>query len=151
MTARRVEVSRRYRARARDLYRAWTEPELVESWWGPDGFKTVVTHLDPRVGGTFRFEMISPSGARGAMAGVYREVSPGRCLVFELTEHCNCDLAPGDEPQLDATEVRVEFVEDAGETTVRILHRGLTSDAIAGRTGGGWESGLACLARAVGG
>ncbi len=151
MTARSVEVSRRYPATAPDLFRAWVEPDLVESWWGPEGFKTVVTHLDARVGGTFRFEMISPSGARGAMAGFYREVSPGRRLVFELTEHCNCDLAPGDPPQLDATEVCVEFLEDGDGTLVRIVHRGLTSDAIAGRTGGGWASGLACLARAVGG
>lgn len=116
---------------------------------GPEGFKTVVARLDAREGGAFHFEMISPTGSRGATAGVYREIVPGRRLVFDVTEHCNCDLPPGAEPQLERAEVTVEFVEVADTTTVQVIHRGLATEAVGARFRGGWGSGLECLARAL--
>lgn len=145
-----VEITRRYRASASDVFRAWIDPALVEAWWGPDGFKTVVTELDAREGGAFRFEMISPTGSRGATAGHFREIVPDRRLVFDITEHCNCDLPPDAEPQLERGELTVEFREASGTTTVRVIHRGLASEAVGARFRAGWGSGLECLARALG-
>ena len=131
------------------MFRAWVDPGLVESWWGPEGFKIVVTELDAREGGAFRFEMISPTGSRGATAGIYREIVPTTRLVFEMTEHCNCDLPAGDAPQVERAEVCVEFREAGGYTTVRVVHRGLSPEVVSERFRTGWQSGLECLARAV--
>lgn len=144
-----VEVTRSYRASARELFRAWVDPALIETWWGPEGFKTVVTELDAREGGAFRFEMTAPTGSLGATAGIYHEIVPGERLVFEITEHCNCDLPSEAEPQLGPGEVTVEFQEVSGVTVVRVVHRGLASDAVGGRFRGGWASGLECLARTL--
>jgi uncharacterized protein YndB with AHSA1/START domain len=47
----------------RDLvFEAWTRPEHLAEWWGPDGF-TLTTHsFDFRPGGVWRFVMHGPDG-----------------------------------------------------------------------------------------
>lgn len=49
----------------RDLvWRAMTDPEQVDHWWGPVGFQTITEHHDFRVGGVWKLVMIGPDGAR---------------------------------------------------------------------------------------
>ncbi len=102
------------------VFEAWIVAELVESWWGPDGFTTVVLELEPRAGGRFRFQMTSPSGASCQMKGTYLEVEPPRRLVFEVSEHCNLDLPEGVAPQIEPSRVTVDFrgVQDGTEVVV---------------------------------
>ena len=69
--------------------------------------------------------------------------------MFEMSEHCNCDLPPGDSPQVEPAEVTVEFHEDRDGTTVRVVHRGLSPEVVSERFRLGWSSGLECLARTL--
>ena len=131
------------------LFRAWTEPDLVESWWGPEGFKTIVSRLELWSGGAFHFEMISPSGGRGATAGTFRAIEPNRRLVLELTEHCNCDLPPGALPQLGRATVTVEFRPRGAGTHLIVTHEDFDDESIGPRLQAGWASGLECLAAAA--
>ncbi len=141
-----VEVRRRFDASPEEVFRAWVTPRLIEQWWGPEGFRTTVASLDLRVGGAFRFDMLSPTGSRGATAGIYREIDPPRRLVFDATEHCNCDLPSGEMPQLDPARVIVAFVGRGAGTEVTVTHAGLSSAAIGLRVDGGWSSSLGRLA-----
>jgi uncharacterized protein YndB with AHSA1/START domain len=34
------------------VWNAWTEPERVKRWWGPEGFTAPFCRIDLRVGGT---------------------------------------------------------------------------------------------------
>ena len=150
MTAKRAPadilvVRRHFDARPAEIFEAWVTPALVELWWGPEGFRTEVEGLDLRVGGAFRFDMISPLGTRGATAGVFRVIDPPRRLAFDMTEHCNCDLPPGAEPQLETSFVTVDFNAVGGGTEVVIQHERLSSEDIAGRFSMGWASSLGCL------
>ena len=145
-----VTARRRYPAAPEEVFSAWVDPELIERWWGPAGFRTRVESLDLRVGGAFRFLMLSPSGSEGATAGVFLEIDRPRRLVFEATEHCNCDLPEGETPQLEPALVTVEFHARGAETEVVVRHEGLVSARVAGRFEGGWGSSLACLAELIG-
>jgi uncharacterized protein YndB with AHSA1/START domain len=64
------------------VWKAWTEPERLNRWWGPKGFIMLVTRLDLRPGGVFHYCMRAPGGQ--AMWGkfVYREISAPERLVF---------------------------------------------------------------------
>ncbi|MEM6464391.1 MAG: SRPBCC domain-containing protein [Pseudomonadota bacterium] len=115
-------------ATAEDLFNAWIMPELIEQWWGPDGFTTKVQDLDPRPSGRYAFEMISPSGSSCVMAGVYKTVQRPIHLVFEVHDHCNLDLPEGTMPQSQASVVHVTFEEMAGKTTVTVWHTSLNKD-----------------------
>jgi uncharacterized protein YndB with AHSA1/START domain len=64
------------------VFEAWTRPEQVTWWWDPTGEKLAECEIDLRPGGAFRFAPQHSPGAR-QFAGVYREITPPRHLVFE--------------------------------------------------------------------
>nr|WP_256223469.1 SRPBCC family protein [Paenibacillus sp. 1_12] len=70
-------VSRRKFGAPRNLvYRAWTEPELLAQWWGPNGFTNTFHTFDLRPGGFWEFTMHSPDGADFPNRNVFLEVGP---------------------------------------------------------------------------
>jgi uncharacterized protein YndB with AHSA1/START domain len=55
----KVVIERTYRARVEELWDLWTTKLGFESWWGPEGFRVEVSTIEPRVGGTLRYDMIA--------------------------------------------------------------------------------------------
>jgi len=69
---------------ARELvWKAMTEPEHVNRWWGPDGFRNEGVTMDFRVGGTWAFEMVGPDGTRYPNHSVFKEITPPSRLVYD--------------------------------------------------------------------
>ena len=64
------------------VFKAWTEPEQVARWWGPQGFTTTFCDMDIRPGGKFRCCMRSPEGTDHWKRGVYREILAPERIVF---------------------------------------------------------------------
>jgi len=46
-----VVVTRVFDATVEEVWKAWSEPEYVRSWWGPTGFTSPGAEMDFRVGG----------------------------------------------------------------------------------------------------
>ncbi|MCW1930700.1 SRPBCC domain-containing protein [Pararhodobacter zhoushanensis] len=44
------------------LWEAWTDPEALPLWWGPDGFSCRTQRIDLRKGGEWVFDMVGPDG-----------------------------------------------------------------------------------------
>lgn len=44
------------------VYKAWTEPQWLAQWWGPEGFTNTFYEYDLRVGGKWDFTMHGPDG-----------------------------------------------------------------------------------------
>lgn len=44
------------------VWQAWTEPDRIVQWWGPDGFTTTIHKMDFRAGGEWNFTMHGPDG-----------------------------------------------------------------------------------------
>jgi len=44
------------------VWEAWTDPDLIGLWWGPDGFRTTTDSFDFRPGGRWVFTMHGPDG-----------------------------------------------------------------------------------------
>lgn len=42
------------------VFRAWTEPDHLKNWWGPEGFTNTFNLFDLRVGGRWSFVMHGP-------------------------------------------------------------------------------------------
>jgi uncharacterized protein YndB with AHSA1/START domain len=64
------------------VWRAWTEPQLLVSWFCPLPWKTIDCEIDLRPGGIFRTTMQSPEGAEFPNLGCYLEVVPNEKLVW---------------------------------------------------------------------
>jgi uncharacterized protein YndB with AHSA1/START domain len=76
-----MAVSRVLDAPAMQVFDAWAKPENLAKWWGPKEFTTPVCELDFRVGGKLRMVMRG-FGQDHGFGGVYREIVPGKKIVF---------------------------------------------------------------------
>jgi uncharacterized protein YndB with AHSA1/START domain len=65
------------------VWKAMTEPEHQNRWWGPDGFRNEKVTMDFRVGGAWTFEMVGPDGTRYPNHAVFKEITPPSRLVFD--------------------------------------------------------------------
>lgn len=77
-----LTIVRRLKAPPARVYAAWTRPELMVRWWGPDDGPVLSAEADPRVGGRFRVVFQTLDGKTHDCRGEYREVEANRKLVF---------------------------------------------------------------------
>jgi uncharacterized protein YndB with AHSA1/START domain len=117
---REVKVTRSFRAPRALVYRAFTEPELVQRWLlGPPGWSMPVCEMDVRVGGRFRWRWRNDeNGMEFGFTGTFREVQPSSRLVH--TQAYDSGTVGGSYPRNDAI-VSVAFTENGGVTTVTTL------------------------------
>jgi uncharacterized protein YndB with AHSA1/START domain len=117
---REVKVTRSFRAPRALVYRAYTEPQLLQRWMlGPPGWSMPVCEMDVRVGGRYHWRWRSDQdGSEFGFRGTFREVQPGSKLVH--TEAFDNGTAGEDHPANDAI-VTVTFTEEGGVTTVTSL------------------------------
>lgn len=64
------------------VFEAWTRPDLVAAWWGPQGFVTEHCEMDIRPGGSYRLSMRSPEGVLHRKRGIYQEIAAPERIVF---------------------------------------------------------------------
>ena len=117
---REVKVTRSFRAPKALVYRAYTEPQLIQRWLlGPPGWSMPVCEMDVRVGGRYRWRWRNDQdGSEFGFAGTFREVEPGTRLVH--TEAYDPGTVSDGYPS-DEAIVRVTFTEEQGVTTVTTL------------------------------
>lgn len=67
------------------VWKAWTEPEQVQHWWGPKDYTSPSCKIDLRVGGKYIFAMQAPKEQGGQISytsGVYMQIVPMELLEF---------------------------------------------------------------------
>ncbi len=81
-TGRDLVLTRLIPATPAALYRAWTEPDLLERWFAPHPFTVAQAETDPRPGGATRIVMRGPDGTDFTSRGVYLELVENTRIVF---------------------------------------------------------------------
>jgi uncharacterized protein YndB with AHSA1/START domain len=77
-----VVASRRFRAPPEAVYRAHTEPQLIQKWLlGPDGWTMPVCVCEAKPGGKIRYEWSNGKGAGFHLTGEFLELEPYRRIV----------------------------------------------------------------------
>src|SRR6478735_1636831 len=46
------------------VYAAWTDPDQIQQWFGPEGLAIETKEIDLKPGGVWRFDMVAPDGTR---------------------------------------------------------------------------------------
>lgn len=112
-------ITRLIDAPPRDVYRCWTEPELMKQWFTPRPWTTPHIETDVRPGGSSLVVMRSPEGEEIPNRGVYLEVVPDRRLVF--TDAYVSAWEPAPKPFMT---VVLTFEDEGGKTryTARARH-----------------------------
>jgi uncharacterized protein YndB with AHSA1/START domain len=129
-----VRTARVVPAPAADAYRAWTDPQSLQQWWGTTGHaKLIEAEVDARPGGRFRFAMQNAAGTTEAAEGQFLEVAPRRQLRFSWSAQC------GGVTVADST-VTVEFSDlNDGTTRIVVTHQGLPTPTAATLHQAGWS------------
>ena len=78
---RQILITREFDAPRELVWRAWTTPELVRRWWHANRGEMTVCEIDLRVGGSWRYAMVTPDGLEVGFHGEYREIEPFERLV----------------------------------------------------------------------
>jgi uncharacterized protein YndB with AHSA1/START domain len=107
-----ILITREFDAPKHLVFRAWTTPELVKRWWVGQRGEATLAEIDLRVGGRWRYVMVTHDGLEVAFHGEYREIVPNERIVStEVYEAA---------PEGGAVNT-VTFAEQDGRTTVAIL------------------------------
>ena len=80
-------VTRVFNAAVKQVWKAWTDPELVMRWWGPTGFTCPVAQMDFREGGTSLVCMRAPKEFGGQdmfNTWTYEKISTMKGFVYIL-------------------------------------------------------------------
>lgn len=132
-TDERILITREFDAPRDLVYRAWTEPELIERWWAGERGEVIVSEIDLRVGGVWRCVVVTDDGSEAAFRGEYREVVRNERIVStEVYEGM---------PEAEALNT-VTFTEKDGRTTLTVLVEHASKEARDAHLGSGMESGM---------
>jgi uncharacterized protein YndB with AHSA1/START domain len=116
-TDEQILIEREFDAPPHLVYTAWTTPELVKRWWHAKRGEVTLAEIDLRVGGRWRYVMVTDDGSEVGFHGEYREIVPDQRLVsIESYEG-----VPEGVSEQDATTVNTATFAEAGQRTMVTL------------------------------
>lgn len=139
--SRELGLTRLIEAPRHDVWRCWTEPDLVRRWFAPLPWTTPEVAFDLRPGGVSRVVMRSPAGEEITSHGLFLDVVEDALLV--LTDAYVSAWVPSDKPFLT---VIVTLADEAEGTRYSALARHWTAKDRARHEAMGFHQGWATCA-----
>lgn len=135
-----LRIERVFPASVERVFDFVTRPELLATWWGPEGTTLGACDLDLTRLGPWYFTLIRPDGGGARVTGEVLALQPPDFVEFTL-------IVPGPEGavMIDST-VRFEVsVDPSGGAKFVLIQTGLSSEQVAEMSTQGWVSTLARL------
>ncbi|MCI0646489.1 MAG: SRPBCC domain-containing protein [Chloroflexi bacterium] len=133
-------LERTFDALPEQVFAAWTNPRLLEQWWGPPGTVVKVAEIDFRVGGRYRLGVQRPGQVTYFVSGIYQNIQPPHKLAFTWRWE-NADMDIG------SSLVTLEFRANGNKTDLRLTHAQLSTKEARIAHSEGWVGILEKLAR----
>lgn len=160
-----ITIERIFDAPREAVWKAWTTPEIVEKWWGPEGFTAPSVKIDLKVGGKQILAMQGPKGSEWDRvmysSGIFKEIIPNEKIVTTdyFSDSEGNMIKPSAEGQSEdfPTEMTVTITfEDAGEgkTKLTIFYSNIENEEqyeamLKSGMKEGWSTSLDKLAKAL--
>jgi uncharacterized protein YndB with AHSA1/START domain len=139
-----LEVRRVVAADAETVFNAWTNPDALRHWIGPTPeFTRGEVSVDLRVGGRYRFNMISPDGKDNIVGGKYVEIAPPNSLSFTWQWEGEHEFSEAE------TLVSLQFLPHADGTEVVLTHEKFPVEEMKDKHMQGWTGCLEQLANRI--
>jgi uncharacterized protein YndB with AHSA1/START domain len=138
-----VRITRIFEAPRERVFRAWTDPDEVAAWYGPESFDTPREriHIDLRVGGRYELTMVQRGGSEFAIGYEIVELVEPELLVLRSDPMPEVGVH-------ESTMTRVELHDLGGRTRMTLTDGPYTESAHAEA---GWRGALDKLAALVDG
>jgi uncharacterized protein YndB with AHSA1/START domain len=80
---RELRISRLLNAPIELVWEAWTKPEHLRQWWGPNGFTNTISKMDVVENGFWELVMHGPDGTDYKNKSIFKEVIKYKKIVYE--------------------------------------------------------------------
>lgn len=135
-----IVIERVFDAPRELVWKAWTDPEMIKKWWGPEGFTAPSIKIDFREGGKYIYAMQGPKGSEWDRvmysSGVFKEIIPHEKIVSTdyFSDENGNKIKPSDEGQDEnfPTEMSVTITFDEredGKTKLTIFYPKVENEA----------------------
>lgn len=84
-----IVLTRLFDAPRELVFRAWSSPEHLARWWGPDGFTTTTHEMQFQPGGVWRYMMHGPDGTDYPNKIAYRDIVEPETIVYDHSDDGN--------------------------------------------------------------
>ena len=135
----RLTIRRRINATPERLFDAWTRPEELRKWWGPESVTCIAAEVDLRVGGRYRIGNQLPDGSVLWISGEFERIERPSRLVYTWR------LGEAGESE----RVTVAFEPRPGGSEVVVTHERIADAARRDQHEAGWLGCLDALGRYV--
>ena len=133
-----LTLKRRLNAAPERVYAAWTDPEQIVKWFGPDAGAVTRAKVDARAGGGYTIVFHTEDGEEHHVSGVYREAVPPERLVFTWAWRST--------PERESL-VTVQIRPDGDGTSLTLTHEQFFDEPARDRHREGWTGALDKLER----
>lgn len=113
-------VKRTFGAPKSRVWDAYSKPELLVQWWGPNGWDTEIKTMEFKVGGHWHYCMRCVDKAQGDYFGMeswgkatYTAITPQDSIIYD-DEFCNENAEPV--PGMPVSHTTLVLTEEAGST-----------------------------------
>lgn len=113
----KIYVTREFDAPVEKVWRAWTEPQLLDQWWAPRPWKAYTTSMDFEQGGKWLYYMEGPDASRHYCMIGYESIVPNK--RFEAVD-AFCDEKGNINTEFPRMNWIVEFAKTEGGTKVEM-------------------------------
>jgi len=120
-TDRELIISRTLNAPVTLVWEAWTQPEHITNWWGPNGFTTTILAMDFTPGGKWDLIMHSPDGKDYDNSSLFKEIIPYKKIVFEHISNPHFIATIIFEEQAEQTKITWQMLFDTVEQFIGVV------------------------------
>jgi len=117
LPGKKLTVTRHFDAPVAEVWRAWTESELLEQWWAPKPWRAETREMNFSVGGHWLYAMVGPNNEKHWGMMQYTAIDPVKSFsgndVF-------CDEKGNLNKDLPATKWHNKFESDGSGTKVTV-------------------------------
>lgn len=113
----KMNVTREFAAPVSLTWQAWTQPEMLDQWWGPKPWRAETKSMDFREGGMWLYSMVGPNNERHWSRADYKEIVP---MKYFVGDDYFCDENGVKNPDMGTSTWRVNFQETENGTKVMV-------------------------------
>ncbi|MDB5087046.1 MAG: hypothetical protein JWR09_1040 [Mucilaginibacter sp.] len=118
---RELIISKTLNAPVELVWEAWTKPEHIANWWGPNGFTNTITKMDINPGGEWNLVMHSPDGIDYKNKSVFKEIVQYKKIVYQHISSPCFTATIEFEAEGEQTHLNWHMLFDTAEEFIRVV------------------------------
>jgi uncharacterized protein YndB with AHSA1/START domain len=118
---RELVISKTLNAPVDLVWEAWSRPEHIANWWGPDGFTNTIFKMEFKPGGEWDFMMHGPDGTDYRNKSIFRKIILHKKIVYEHISGPKFMATVEFTPMGEQTEIRWQMVFNTVEEFVQTV------------------------------